>query len=153
MSAKTQEKRRYWTKAQKEEILRAYDRGSCSLADFFRKHQIHPDNCYEEQKIVPYDLLPFLRQGNILIENRHALMQESSEAVSKRKSVDKRGVKSDAAWLRDVLGDMASAKNILVINDEAHHAWRHRSEEKQTGIDKTEKERATCKGAGQKPPC
>ena len=71
-------------------------------------------------------------------------MWESEEAVQKRKSVDKRGAKSDVAWLRDVLGDMASAKNILVINDEAHHAWRHRSEAKQTDIDREERERATC---------
>ena len=102
------------------------------------------DNYYEEKKIVPYDLLPFLRQGKILIENWHTLMWETEEALQKRKSVDKRGVKSDRAYIKDVFGDMAGARNILIINDEAHHAWRHRSEEKQTGIDKTEKQRATC---------
>ena len=102
------------------------------------------NNYYEDKKIVPYDLLPFLRQGKILIENWQKLMWESEETLKKRKSVDKRGAKSDTAWLYDVLGDMASAQNLLVINDEAHHAWRHRSEEKQKGIDKNEKERATC---------
>ncbi|MFH0778587.1 MAG: type III restriction endonuclease subunit R, partial [Candidatus Eisenbacteria bacterium] len=44
--------------------------------------------------------------------------------VKKRRSVDKRGVKSDEAYTREVLGEMASARNLLVINDEAHHAWR-----------------------------
>jgi type III restriction enzyme len=38
--------------------------------------------------------------------------------------VDKRGVKSDEAYTREVLGEMANARNLLVINDEAHHAWR-----------------------------
>jgi len=38
--------------------------------------------------------------------------------------VDKRGVKSDEAYAREVLGEMANASNLLVINDEAHHAWR-----------------------------
>ena len=38
--------------------------------------------------------------------------------------MDKRGKKSDEAYTREVLGEMASASNILVINDEAHHAWR-----------------------------
>ena len=38
--------------------------------------------------------------------------------------MDKRGAKSDEAYVRDVLGDMAGARNLLVINDEAHHAWR-----------------------------
>ena len=103
------------------------------------------DNYYEAQKIVPYDLLPHLRQGKVCIKNWHTLMWDSEEAVQKKKSVDKRGAKSDAAWLRDIFGDMAKAGGkILVINDEAHHAWRHRSEEKQTGIDRKEKEMATC---------
>ena len=102
------------------------------------------DNYYEEKKIVPYDLLSHLRQGKVCIENWHTLMWDSEEAIQKRKSVDKRGAKSDEAYIRDVLGDMNRAKNILVINDEAHHAWRNRSEERQKGIDKKEEERATC---------
>ena len=86
------------------------------------------DNYYEEKKIVPYDLLPFLRQGKILIEKWHALKWDTDE-IKKRKSVDKRGAKSGTAWLGDVLGSMAKAGGrILVINDEAHHAWRHKSE-------------------------
>ena len=31
---------------------------------------------------------------------------------------------SDEAYTREVLGEMANARNLLVINDEAHHAWR-----------------------------
>ena len=31
---------------------------------------------------------------------------------------------SDEAYVREVLGEMANAENMLVINDEAHHAWR-----------------------------
>ena len=38
--------------------------------------------------------------------------------------MDKRGVKSDEAYTREVLSEMANARNILVINDQAHHAWR-----------------------------
>src|SRR5690606_366754 len=32
--------------------------------------------------------------------------------------------KSDEAYTREVLGEMAGAHHLLVINDEAHHAWR-----------------------------
>lgn len=102
------------------------------------------NNYYEQNKIVPYDMLPKLRQGKILIENWHTLMWESEEQIAKRKSVDKRGAKSDTAYVRDVLGEMAKAKNILVINDEAHHAWRSRREDKKSGIDKHEIKMATC---------
>jgi len=81
-------------------------------------------NYYETFDIVPSALLDKLRQGKVLVRNWHALSWESEEQIKKRKSVDKRGVKSDEAYTREVLGEMANARNILVINDEAHHAWR-----------------------------
>ena len=58
-------------------------------------------------------------------------------------AVPKRGVKSDEAYVREVLGDMAGAHNILVINDEAHHAWRVPAESKVKGVTKDEIEEAT----------
>ncbi len=81
-------------------------------------------NYYEEFDIVPSALFDKLRQGKVLIRNWHALAWDSEEQIAKRRSVDKRGAKSDEAYTREVLGEMASARNILVINDEAHHAWR-----------------------------
>lgn len=81
-------------------------------------------NYYEAFSIVPSALLDKLRQGKVLVRNWHALAWETEEQIKKRKSVDKRGVKSDEAYTREVLGEMANARNILVINDEAHHAWR-----------------------------
>lgn len=81
-------------------------------------------NYYEEFSIVPSALLDKLRQGRVLIRNWHALAWETEEQAQKRRSVDKRGVKSDEAYTREVLGSLASVRNLLVINDEAHHAWR-----------------------------
>ena len=82
------------------------------------------DNYYEAFNIVPSAMLDKLRQGNVLIRNWHTLSWDSEDQVKKRRSVDKRGVKSDEAYTREVLGEMASARNLLVVNDEAHHAWR-----------------------------
>ncbi|MFN3594283.1 MAG: BPTD_3080 family restriction endonuclease, partial [Thiobacillaceae bacterium] len=65
-----------------------------------------------------------LRQGRVLVRNWHALAWESEEQIRRRRGVDKRGAKSDEAYAREVLGEMADARNLLVINDEAHHAWR-----------------------------
>jgi type III restriction enzyme len=81
-------------------------------------------NYYEAFSIVPPAFLDKLRQGKVLVRNWHALAWESEEQIKARKSVDKRGVKSDEAYAREVLGEMANASNLLVINDEAHHAWR-----------------------------
>ncbi|MEZ0396689.1 MAG: BPTD_3080 family restriction endonuclease [Anaerolineales bacterium] len=83
-----------------------------------------PGNYYEAFDIVPAPLLDKLRQGRVLVRNWHALAWESAEQLKKRRSVDKRGPKSDEAYVREVLGEMAGARNLLVINDEAHHAWR-----------------------------
>lgn len=81
-------------------------------------------NYYEAFNIVPSALLDKLRQGKVLVRNWHALAWESEAQLKKRRSVDKRGAKSDEAYTREVLGEMAAARNLLVINDEAHHAWR-----------------------------
>ena len=81
-------------------------------------------NYFEAFNIVPSAMLDRLRQGKVLIRNWHALAWDSEEQIKRRRSVDKRGVKSDEAYTREVLGEMASARNLLVINDEAHHAWR-----------------------------
>jgi len=83
-----------------------------------------PGNYYDEFNIIPVGLIESLRQGAVVVNNWHMLNWDTEEKLKKKRSVDKRGVKSDEAYVREVLGDMASSQNILVINDEAHHAWR-----------------------------
>ncbi|MEW5980091.1 MAG: BPTD_3080 family restriction endonuclease [Acidobacteriota bacterium] len=102
-----------------------------------------PGNYYELFHIVPSGLLEQLRQGKVLIRNWHALNWESEEKLRKKKSVDKRGAKSDEAYVREVLGELATSRNLVVINDEAHHAWRVPAESKVRGIKKEEIEEAT----------
>lgn len=62
-------------------------------------------NYYEVFNIVPSALLDKLRQGNVLIRDWHALAWDSEEQVRKRRSVDKRGVKRDEAYTREVMGE------------------------------------------------
>ena len=84
-----------------------------------------------------------LRQGKVLVRNWHALNWENEEQVAKKRSVDKRGAKSDEAYVPGVLEDMSIARNLLVINDEAHHAWRTQAIANTRGIDRSEVEQAT----------
>ncbi len=100
-------------------------------------------NYYDEFHIVPAGLIDKLRQGKIIIKNWHKLNWENEEQIAKKRSVDKRGVKSDEAYVREVLGEMATANNIIVINDEAHHAWRVPAESKVKGVKKEDIEEAT----------
>lgn len=88
------------------------------------------DNYYVQFNIVPIGLMDKLHQGKVMITNWQSLAWDSAETIAKRRSVDKRGAKSDEAYTREVLGEMANASNILVINDEAHHAWRKNPENK-----------------------
>ena len=100
-------------------------------------------NYYDEFNIVPPGLIEKLRQGKVLIHNWHTLNWETEVKIAKKKSVDKRGAKSNEAYVREVLGEMANARNIVVINDEAHHAWRIPAESKVKGLKKDEIEEAT----------
>ncbi len=103
----------------------------------------HPENYYDAFRIVPSSLLDKLRQGKVVVRNWHALNWETEEKIKGKRSVDRRGAKSDAAYVLDVLGEMASARNLLVINDEAHHAWRVPPESKVRGVARGAIEEAT----------
>jgi type III restriction enzyme len=110
-----------------------------------RLQVLYPDslgNYYEDFNVVPYDLKEKLRQGRVKVTNWHVLAWDSEEKIEKRKSVDKRGVKSDEAYVREVLGEIAQGRNILIINDEAHHAWR-RPAGSRIKLEKEEEEIAT----------
>ncbi len=100
-----------------------------------------PGNYYDAFNLIPPALAERLRQGRVLVMNWHKLDWESEEQLKKRRSVDKRGAKSDEAYVRDVLGEMANATGLLVINDEAHHAWRVNGPA--TGLSKNDVEQAT----------
>jgi type III restriction enzyme len=103
----------------------------------------HAANYYEAFRIVPDALLETLRQGRVIVRNWHALNWETEEKLRKKRGIDKRGAMSNEAYVRDVLGEMAGAQNILVINDEAHHAWRVPPQSKVKGVAKDEIEEAT----------
>jgi type III restriction enzyme len=62
-----------------------------------------------------------MRQGRVMVRNWHTLMPLDPDAGPK---VMKKGPESEEAFTRRVLQDLAGAQNLLVINDEAHHAWR-----------------------------
>jgi len=81
----------------------------------------HPKNYYVRFDLVPPGLLERLQQGKFQITNWH-LFQPKDD--SRSRSVVQRGPESDTAFCRRVLKGLGSKKNILVINDEAHHAYR-----------------------------
>lgn len=103
-------------------------------------------NYYSEFRLIPPGLEDKLRQGQtcrVLVRNWHKLDWETEDQIRRKRSVDKRGPKSDEAYVREVLGEMASARNIVMINDEAHHAWRVPPKVRIPGVSREELEEAT----------
>lgn len=104
------------------------------------------NNYYHEFQIVPSTLMEKLREGRVKIINWHMLAWDTQEKLDVKierkqiRSVDKRKQieLSDTAYTKQVLGEMANAPDILVINDEAHHAWRSAAESKVKGVAKDE---------------
>ena len=117
-----------------------------TVRDRLQVLKLSGNNYYKEYKIIPNEWLEKFRQGKVLIKNWHQLQWETEEQIEKRKSPDKRGVKSDYAYTKEVLEELATSKNIVVLNDEAHHAWRYRSEmkvKKSEDLTKEDIEKAT----------
>lgn len=80
-----------------------------------------PNNYYDEFVLCPNEALrQKLNQADVLIENWHTLMPLKQP----EKSVVKKGSESDKAFCKRVLGILSNYKDIVVINDEAHHAYR-----------------------------
>jgi type III restriction enzyme len=100
-------------------------------------------NYYEEFNVIPPGFFDSLRQGKVVIHNWHFLMWDNEEAIKKKRSVVKIGPESDEAYSKRILDEMSNAKNVVVINDEAHHAWRIPAESKIKGITREEYEEGT----------
>ena len=79
------------------------------------------DNYYDSFGLCPSESMrQKLNRADVLIENWHTLMPLKAQD----RSVVKKGKESDDAFTKRVLGKLAIHKDLLVINDEAHHAYR-----------------------------
>jgi type III restriction enzyme len=78
-------------------------------------------NSYDEFGLCPSESMrQKLNQVAILVENWHTLMPLKETT----RSVVKKGTESDKAFVHRVLGPLAGFRDIVVLNDEAHHAYR-----------------------------
>lgn len=81
----------------------------------------NPANYYDEFQLCPSEALrQKLNQMELLVENWHSLMPLKAP----ERSVVKKGAESDRAFVKRVLGKLSGSRDIAVINDEAHHAYR-----------------------------
>lgn len=108
-----------------------------------------PDNYYETRELIPPELIGEVRKAEIVIANYHAFKHRETLQLSKvakgllqgNDPEPVRSLETDAAMLERACGDLLSFRNVNVINDEAHHCYRHKvdgEEEKLTGDEKKE---------------
>ncbi len=112
-----------------------------------------PDSYYASRELVPSDLLDEVKRAKIVITNYHAFRRRERLEVSKggRLLLQGRGgealdtQETEGQMLQRVMPDLMGLKNILAINDEAHHCYREKPNQDQevnlTGDDRKEAEK------------
>ncbi len=92
-----------------------------------------PDSYYQSRELIPEDMLGDLERAKIVITNYHAFKLRERLELSKggRSLLQGRGealntLETEGQMLQRVMPDLMGMKNILVINDEAHHCYREK---------------------------
>ena len=92
-----------------------------------------PDAYYASRELVPVDLLDDVHRAKLVITNYHAFKLRERIELSKggRSLLQGRGdeldtLETEGQMLQRVMPDLMGMKNILVLNDEAHHCYREK---------------------------
>ncbi len=112
-----------------------------TIRDRLRVLQPHdPDSYYKSCELVPNDMLPDLDRAKIVITNYHAFKLRERMELSKggRSLLQGRGealhtLETEGQMLQRVMQDLMGMKNIMVLNDEAHHCYRQKPGEDDLG--------------------
>ncbi len=97
-----------------------------------------PDSYYASRELVPQDMLEALNHAKIVITNYHAFKLRERIEVSKggrqllkgRTGEDLQTTETEGQMIQRVMPDLMGMKNVLVLNDEAHHCYREKVGEK-----------------------
>lgn len=92
------------------------------------------DSYYQSRELVPPEMVLDLQKAKIVITNYHAFQRRKSlevNATGERLLQGRTGapietIETEGAMLRRACGDLLTMKNIVVLNDEAHHCYRER---------------------------
>jgi type III restriction enzyme len=94
-----------------------------------------PDSYYESRELIPNDMLNDLSRAKIVITNYHAFKLRERIELSKggRSLLQGRGeelntLETEGQMLQRVIPDLMGMKNIIILNDEAHHCYRAKPE-------------------------
>ena len=99
-----------------------------------------PDSYYQSRELVPSDMLPDLEKAKIIITNYHAFKLRERMELSRggRSLLQGRGdalttLETEGQMLQRVMPELMGMKNVMVLNDEAHHCYREKPDEQEEG--------------------
>ena len=99
-----------------------------------------PDSYFKSRELVPGDMLADLERAKIVITNFHAFKRRETLEVSKGgrallqgRGPDLKSTESEGQMLQLVMPGLMGMKNILALNDEAHHCYREKPGEDDEG--------------------
>jgi hypothetical protein len=92
-----------------------------------------PDSYYAGRELVPSDMLDDINRAKIVITNYHALklrerieLSAGGRALLQGRGEELNTRETEGQMLQRVMPDLMGMKNILVLNDEAHHCYREK---------------------------
>jgi len=107
------------------------------------------ENYYRQRDIVTPEELERLKQAKIAISNYHAFhLREKGEGAKITKSILSHGIPHNAfketagQMVRRVCRELGNKKNIVVLNDEAHHCYRRKPDGEDEQLDREERSEA-----------
>ena len=112
-----------------------------------------PDSYYASRELVPHDMLDEIRKAKIVITNYHAFKLRDRVELSAggrallqgRTGGELNTTETEGQMIQRVIPDLMGMKNILVLNDEAHHCYREKpgdpDEEELKGDERKEAEK------------
>ena len=96
-------------------------------------HPNDPDSYYRGRELVPADMLADLGRARIVITNFHAFrrretlpLSRGGRALLQGRGASIRSIESDGQMLQRVMPELMGMKDVLVLNDEAHHCYREK---------------------------
>lgn len=92
-----------------------------------------PANYYTHRELVPADMLAEMARARIVITNYHAFklrervpLSAGGRALLQGHGPDLQTLETEGQMLQRVLPGLMGMKNLLVLNDEAHHCYREK---------------------------
>lgn len=107
-----------------------------------------PDNYYRQRDLVPSHLMEELGKAKILITNFHGFLLRDTQAASPlTKKILAQGqpsafTETPDEMVRRVCRDFGNKRNVVVLNDEAHHCYRRKADAEEEALKGDERKEA-----------